>query len=144
MLIDRAQNLFEHPVRVSYNVVIPESKHEITHRLEDSRSVRITFALLAVLTAIELDDQFGIRAEEIDDKAVDLHLPLELPSIQATIAESKPQQSFCIGLIAAQSPGESGFRCHHPTPLTPTLSPPGRGSTPSALLYAWFGRSPSR
>jgi hypothetical protein len=86
MLIDRAQNLFEHPVRVSYNVVIPESTHEITHRLQDSGSIPITFSVVGVLTAIELHNQLGIRAEEIDDKAVDRHLPLELPSIQLPVA----------------------------------------------------------
>ena len=86
MLIDRAQNLFEHPVRVSYNVVIPESKHEITHRLEDSRSVRITFGVMGVLTAIKLHDQLGVGAEEVDDKTLDRHLPLEFPSVQSPIA----------------------------------------------------------
>jgi hypothetical protein len=86
MLNGRAQNLFEHTVRILHHVAIPKSKHEITHRLEDSRSVRITFAILAVVTTIELYDELGIRAEEVDDKAVDGYLPLELPSVQSPIA----------------------------------------------------------
>jgi hypothetical protein len=85
-LIDRAQNLFKHTVHIPHHVVIPKSKHEITHRLQDSGSIPITFSVVGVLTAIELHNQLGIRAEEIDDKAVDRHLPLELPSIQLPVA----------------------------------------------------------
>src|SRR5262245_9110694 len=32
----------------------------------------------------------------------------------------------------------------HPTPLTPALSPAGRGSAPCARLGSWRGRRPSR
>jgi hypothetical protein len=86
MLIGRAQNLFEHAVHILHHVAIPKSKHEITHRLEDSRSVRITFGVMGVLTAIKLHDQLGVGAEEVDDKTLDRHLPLEFPSVQSPIA----------------------------------------------------------
>jgi hypothetical protein len=86
MLISRAQNLFEHTIHILHHVAIPKSKHEITHRLEDSRSVRITFGVPGMLTAIKLHDQLGVGAEEIDDEAVDRHLALELPSVQSSVA----------------------------------------------------------
>jgi hypothetical protein len=86
MMIDSAQNFFEHTVHILHHVVIPESKHEVTHRLQDSGSIRITFPVVVVLTAVKLHDQFGIHAEEIDDKAIDRRLPFELPSCQSTIA----------------------------------------------------------
>ena len=86
MLTDRAQNLFEHTVHILHHVVIPNSKHKVTHRLQDSGSIPITFSVGVVLTTIELHDQFGIRAEEIDDKAIDRRLPLELASLQSPIA----------------------------------------------------------
>jgi len=85
MLIGRAQNLFEHTVHILHHVAIPESKHEVTHRLQDFGSIRITFSVVVVLTAVKLHDQFGIRTEEIDDKAINRRLPLELPSGQAAI-----------------------------------------------------------
>ena len=84
-MIDRAQNLFEHTVYILHHVVIPKSKHEVTHRLQDSGSIPITFSGGVVLTTIELHDQFGIRAEEIDDKAMDRDLSLEFPSTQTAI-----------------------------------------------------------
>jgi hypothetical protein len=85
MRISSAQNLFEHTVHIPHHVVIPESKHEVTHRLQDSGSIRITFSVVIVLTTVKLHDQFGVRAEEIDDKAIDRRLPLEFPSGQAAI-----------------------------------------------------------
>jgi len=85
MMIDSAQDFFEHTVHIPHHAVIPESKHEVTHRLQDSGSIRITFFVAIVLTTVKLHDQFAIRAEEIDDKAIDRRLPLELPSCQAAI-----------------------------------------------------------
>jgi len=85
LLIDRAQDFFEHTVHIPHHIVIPESKYEVTHRLQDSGSNRITFSVVIVLTTVKLNDQFGVSAEEIDDKAIDRRLPLEFPSRQAAI-----------------------------------------------------------
>src|SRR5919197_2686146 len=82
MLVNRAQNLFQHPVHIARNVVIPESKDEIAHGLQHSRSIRIACLVVIMLTAIKLHDELGVRAEEIDDEAIDRHLPLEFPSGQ--------------------------------------------------------------
>src|SRR6516225_6091675 len=63
MMIDSAQNFFEHTVHIPHHAVIPESKHEVTHRLQDFGSICITFSVVVVLTAVKLHDQFGIRTE---------------------------------------------------------------------------------
>ena len=84
MMIDSAQDFFEHTVHIPHHVVIPESKHEVTHRLQDFGSIGITFSVVVVLTAVKLHE-FGIRTEEIDDKAINRHLPFELPSGQPAI-----------------------------------------------------------
>src|SRR5262249_5173495 len=144
MMIDSVQNFFEHTVHITHHVVIPESKHEVTHRLQDSGSIRITFSVVIVLTTVKLHDQFGIRTEEIDDKTIDRRLPLELPSGQTAITQSQPQQSLCIRLLAAQSSSGVGVRSLHPTPLPPALSRTGRGSAPCSWLAPWAGRRPSR
>ena len=85
MTIDSAQNFFEHTVHIPHHVVIPESKHEVTHRLQDPGSIRIAFSVVVVLIAIKLHDEFGIRADEVDDKAIDRRLPFEFPPGQAAI-----------------------------------------------------------
>jgi hypothetical protein len=86
MLVNRAQNLFQHAVHIAHNVVIPESKDEIAHGFQYPRSIRITCLAVIVLATINFHDQLGIRAAEIDDEAIDWGLALELPSGQSPIA----------------------------------------------------------
>jgi hypothetical protein len=54
-----------------------------------------------MLATIKFHDELGVRAEEIDDEAIDRRLALEFPSGQTAIAQSKPQQTLGIRLIAA-------------------------------------------
>jgi hypothetical protein len=54
-----------------------------------------------MLTAIKLHDELGVGTTEIDDKAIDWHLPLELPSGRTAITQSKPQQALGVRLVAA-------------------------------------------
>ncbi len=85
MLVNRAQNLFKQAVHIARNVVIPKSQRQVTHRLQDSGSIRITISVLVMLTAIKLHDELRVRAEEIDDETIDWHFPLELPPGQTAI-----------------------------------------------------------
>src|SRR6266511_4895762 len=114
----------------------------------NTRVLSASRALLCMLATIWLHDQLGVGAKEIDDETIDWHLPLELPSCQTAIAQSQPQQTLGMRLIAAQPPRGLGAHSRHPTPLTPTLSPAGRGSTPCSRLDSSFspcvGRSPSK
>src|SRR5262249_2677468 len=144
VLRDRAQNLFEHPLRVPHNIVIPESQNQITHGFQDSGSIRITFSCFVVLTAIKLHDELGVRTKEVHDKAINLRLPLELPSSQSTIAQPKPQKTLRVRLVSAQSPRGLRIPSRHPAPLTPALSPRGRGSTSCSWLATGLGRRPSK
>jgi len=89
-----------------------------------------------MLTAVDFDDEPCLGAEEIDNVPVDRGLPLEFPTGKAAVAQAKPEHAFGVGLIATQSLGEVGVHFRHPNPLTPTLSPAGRGSSPSP----WHGR----
>ena len=85
MMIDSARDFFEHTVHIPHHVVIPESKHGVTHCLQDSGSIRVTFSVVIVLPTVKLHDQFCIRAEEICVQTIDWRLSLELPSGQAAI-----------------------------------------------------------
>ena len=52
MMIDSARDFFEHTVHIPHHVVIPESKHEVTHCLQDSGSIRVTFSVVIVLPTV--------------------------------------------------------------------------------------------
>src|SRR5689334_12856255 len=79
MLIERAQNLLKHAFEIAHHVVVPETEHEITHRLQHCRALFILTSANCMLTTVELDDQFRISANKIQDEAIDWHLPLEFP-----------------------------------------------------------------
>ena len=98
------QNLFQYAIHISNDVIIPKSQNEITNRFQHSRSVLITCLLLVMLSAIKLDDELGVRTAEFDDEAIDRHLTLEFPTVQAAIAQTKPEQTLCVGLGSSQPP----------------------------------------
>jgi hypothetical protein len=45
LLIDRAQNRFQHAIGISHHIVVPESHNEVTHHLQDFGSVGVTLAI---------------------------------------------------------------------------------------------------
>jgi hypothetical protein len=110
--IEHAQYLLEHAFSVAQHVVVPRSQDEITHRFEDAGPISIAFAILIVLSTINLQDQFCVRAAEIDYETVDRYLSLEFPAIKPTVAQAKPERSLGIGLIATQTPGATCVPFH--------------------------------
>jgi hypothetical protein len=50
-----------------------------------------------VLNAIQLNDQMGVPAEEIDDVGAKWNLPRELPAIQPPVTEIGPEPHFFFG-----------------------------------------------
>ena len=132
----RRRNVFDYAIEILQYVVVPIAKNEIAHRFENLRPFRVGRYLHSMLSAADFNDQMSISAAEIDNKTADGKLSAEFPTGQTAIARPEPQCAFCVGQIAAKSPRRFGACLHAPSPLTPTLSPTGRGST--------SGRNPSR
>jgi hypothetical protein len=131
-LADRAQDILQNAFRILHHVIIPESHDKVTHCFQRRSSDVVSLSVLVVLSAIDFDDQLSLCTQEIDDVSVDGYLSLEFQSSKSAVSQTKPQQPLGIRLIATQSPRETWVSFRHLTPLTPTLSPAGRGSAPSA------------
>jgi hypothetical protein len=56
---------------------------------------------IAVLPAIEFDDQSMFPAKEINNVRTDRNLPYELMSVQSTIAKFTPKPVLGLGVIGA-------------------------------------------
>jgi hypothetical protein len=56
-----------------------------------------------VLTAVELDNESMIGANEIRDEIAEWYLAAEFQSQQAAIAQPRPQALFDIGLVCTQT-----------------------------------------
>jgi len=87
-----------------------------------------------MLSTIELDDKTGIRTTKIDDISVNWYLSLELQAPQSPPAKLKPKHALGVSLIATEPPCGSNVPIHRRSPLTPTLSPTGGGSSPASGL----------
>src|SRR5260370_39886741 len=99
-----------------------------------------------MLSAVKLDDEASIGTTKVNDVAINWRLTLEFEAIQSAIPQSKPQHALGVGLVATKSSGGAHVSIHCRSPLTPTLSPPGRGGSPSSRRgsTSWLGRKPSR
>jgi len=87
-------------IDILHYVVVPETKNQITHRLQNPRSALIIMSTNGMLTAVEFDNEMCISAEEIDDETVNRELPSKFPAAETAIAQPKPQNPFGVCLIA--------------------------------------------
>jgi hypothetical protein len=104
-------------VEILNEFVIPEAldtKSVIFQEL-GSRSVIGDVLSLAVLAAVEFDDQLFFKADEVRDVGTDGLLPPEFVATKSSTAECLPQLPFEVGLLAAKLSGEFVF---HASPLT--------------------------
>ena len=103
LLAKRAQDDFKHTVRIAEDIVVPEAEDEVTHRFEDFGSILVVRFAGRVLATVEFHNQLGICTDEVDDVAIDRHLPFELPIGKSARSQTKPQYAFRIRLMMTQS-----------------------------------------
>jgi hypothetical protein len=77
----RRQNCLEHAFGVGEDVVVPESQHALALTLEPFGSLGVRL-VVGVLTAIGLDNQMMLGADEVDDISADGVLSPELETGQ--------------------------------------------------------------
>jgi len=84
-----------------------------------------------MLAAIDLDDKFGLQAEEIHDVGSKDLLTSKLDPVESSTAQSTPQAPLRLGRILSAAPGpdcSSVSLSPHPHPL-----PEGEGVNRGAL-----------
>jgi len=100
--------------------MIPKSKHAIPQYLEIFSPSQVVRDLPGMLATIDLDDEFGLQAEEIHDVGSKDLLTSKLDALESPTAQATPQAPFRLGRILAQCPGQTVHRFFYP--LTPALS----------------------
>jgi hypothetical protein len=109
------QNRFENAVNIAQNVVVPKPNDVIPPFLQDARAFCILSSAHVVLATIDLNDDFQVERDEIDDVVRDRRLPFELDAFKPAAAQSGPQEFFGFGRAFAERAGEFTRR---PSPLT--------------------------
>ena len=98
---DHRAQIFQHSRKVVAHFVVPVANHPEPFMLEIACSVLIRRAV-AVLSAVQLDYQIELAAQEITDVRADWHLARELPAAQLPAAQMPPHQAFSWRRLIAQ------------------------------------------
>jgi hypothetical protein len=96
-------NSFENALEIAQNVVIPKTDDMVPAFFQHRRALSVGSGALPMLTAINLDDQFPIQSDEVDNKTCERNLPLKFDAIELTGAEPRPKETLRLGGILAQS-----------------------------------------
>jgi hypothetical protein len=100
-LVDRV----EHFVQIADHLIVPESEYSIAAQVQE-RSAGFIFArFIRVLASVELDDQAVLSRTEIGDVRADWMLATEFDVSHPAASQMSPEDSFGVGLFAAQSSG---------------------------------------
>jgi hypothetical protein len=122
---------FEYAVEIFDDFMVPEAKYAVAEGFDGcgAGGVGGNAVVGAMLSAIEFDNEFEAAGAEIGDVIADWFLPHEFNAFHLSAAQARPEFALDIGGVAAQaSGGACQFAyCHISNPLTPALSPQGRG-----------------
>jgi hypothetical protein len=83
-------------VKVAEYFIVPESKNSEALRRKPRITSSVALRSLGMLPSVELHDDSGVQANEVDYEATNLVLALELPSRAAPRAHVAPEQTFRI------------------------------------------------
>lgn len=99
----RSRDSVQNAVEIFAHLVIPESDDAKAIGCEAFCPCAIIGFLrrVAMLIAIEFDDQFCLEADEIDDIRPDWLLTAKLESVKLPIAQGEPQLTLDVGLLPA-------------------------------------------
>ena len=119
-------------VDVLDDLIVPEAYHAKAVMLDHlgARLVSSDALISAMLPAIKFDDEFEAAGTEVSDIVGDWFLPDKFCVLDLPAPQPRPEFALDYRLILAQASGsarQSPLR-HRQSPLTLTLSPPGRGN----------------
>ena len=134
-------NLFEHSVGLREHFVIPETQHAKPLFIQPpiAGSIRLGIRMLAT---IELDDQFCVMCDEINNVWPDGRLSPESSLSKLFAIDFVPQNALCIRHVGAQlTRGGREAILHRPPPLPlPTrgrdIRPKQNGLSTGRLRYS--------
>ncbi|AOG10776.1 hypothetical protein BSY240_1409 [Agrobacterium sp. RAC06] len=105
------QNMTADIVEMLQDLVVPEAQDAEAFGTEEGVTIKVVEAV-AVLAAVDLNDQPGFEADEIEDVAAQRYLSAEFGAGELAVAERAPEHGFGCGRVGVHlaRPGSSkGF-----------------------------------
>jgi hypothetical protein len=125
------EDVFQHGVRLLKDFVVPVAQDAVAAFSEPAIAGGICLGL-GVLSAVDLDDQFGFVTDEVGDVGPERFLATEFPVLEAFGAQHRPEPALGVGHVSAQVPGMGKVVGVVETPavaLSPGPSPRGGGGS---------------
>ena len=99
----RLSDCARYACRIAKDVNISESQNAVALGLKPLGATVVVpnLLLVAVLIAVDLDDQLRLRAKEVDDVRADDLLATELEALDAAHAEQRPEATLGLCHVAA-------------------------------------------
>ena len=88
---------FEHSIDIFEYIMVPESQNNEPSRYQHVVSLGIVPRMLRVLAAIQLDNNFSGKTDEVEDVVLVRVLPSELGIVQLLPTQVLPKYVLCIG-----------------------------------------------
>ena len=96
-------DLLQNCLGLAQYLVIPEAQNPIAHLGQIVSPMLIRLYLVAVMSAIKLNDQLHIRAKEVNDVTSDRLLATKLEAVYLSFTQPQPQFPFGVGLVATEA-----------------------------------------
>lgn len=115
----------EHHFGFAQHIMVPEAEDPKPLRFEKRRPLLVVLRPLGVLPAVEFDDEAHLHAAEVSDERANRHLSSKFRSSDLLGAQTRPEASLGVGLVAAEL-ARAGWRSGvHWIAFTLVLSHPG-------------------
>jgi hypothetical protein len=86
-----SQNFSQNIFLPSQHLIVPESQNSKTTLCEDGAAYCVDFDAIPMLATVDLDNEFRLDANKIDDVTIDRNLPAKLETAQAARTQACPQ-----------------------------------------------------
>src|SRR5579863_5910089 len=94
----------KHLVQIDKHLIVPKSKHSVVPGFQKRSSSFIFAREIRGLRTVQLDNQTSFDRAKVGEVRTNRMLTPEFSVAHSASAQVAPQQSFSVGLLAAQSP----------------------------------------
>jgi len=105
-LPDYRAQIVQHTLQIVAHLVVPIADDAISLVFKEGGAAAIPL-VLAMLPAIDLNDQIELATQEVANERTNRHLAREFPTVELPLVELAPQESFGRRRIVAKLLGPS-------------------------------------
>ncbi len=103
-LLGMSAQLIQHTGEIAHHITVPEPKDRVSASVQVSSAVFDVLPLSTMLPSIQFDDHALISTAEINYVRANRILPVESITVELSVPQSPPGQSFSVSLGCSKLP----------------------------------------